>query len=317
MDARHHLYGQQLGWHALFFVAGDFLAKYATFRNPYGAYDSWDEWLSRELLTRSDGLWLADGIDRPPLDAQTNLYVKGETGLVLTGDKKKLLALLDIQSSSVGDLVVGGYWYSNDNVEIRVGSALVPARQANKLARGLAKEEPFRVWLPTIEEYEHGQEFSHSAREPYAPWIVWPSAEARLDGTDPLGAKSVVRRPHLAKAINDVAGLQTSDPFRRSWVDSSRNIVVRSEAWGRNRNHNGEDHTSGERLVCSRDFLKALLAKLGDKELLLLLVLRRHEKSSGNRGSQYWHTTGIVRLTKSLDFEFYPGPVNKLYEIKY
>lgn len=99
-------------------------------------------------------------------------------------------------------------------------------------------------------------------------------------------------------------------------MDSSRNIVVRSEAWGRNRNHNGEDRTSGERLVCSRHFLIALLAKLGDKELLLLLVLRRYEKSSGNRGSQYWHTTRIVRLTKSLDFEFYLGPVNKLDEVR-
>jgi len=111
------------------------------------------------LLTRSDGLWLADGIDRPPLDAQTNLYEKGETGLVITGNKKKLLALLGIQSSSDGDLVVGGYWYSNDNVEIRVGSVLVPTRQAKQLARSLGKEDPFHVWLPRIEEYEDGEEF--------------------------------------------------------------------------------------------------------------------------------------------------------------
>ena len=53
------------------------------------------------------------------------------------------------------------------------------------------------------------------------------------------------------------------------------------------------------------------------KELLLLLVLRRYEKSSGNRGSQYWHTTGVVRLKKSLDLEFYPGAANELHEMKY
>jgi hypothetical protein len=56
---------------------------------------------------------------------------------------------------------------------------------------------------------------------------------------------------------------------------------------GRNRNHNEENDTCGERLVCSSHLLRNLLAKLGDKELLLLLVLRRYEKSSGNRGSQY------------------------------
>ena len=317
MDARHHLYGQQLGWHALFFVAGEFLTKYASFERPYGACGSWDEWLGRELLTRSDGLWLADGIDRPPLDAQTNLYEKGETGLVITGNKRKLLALLGIRSPSICDLVVGGYWHSNDDVEIRVGSAIVPARHAKKVAQSLAKEDPFRVWLPRLEEYEDGEEFSHSTKVPFEPWVVWPSAEARLDGTDPLGANSVVRRPHLAKVINEITGLQTSDPFRRTWTDSSRNIMVRSEAWGRNRNHDGEDHTSGERLVCGSHFVRNLLAKLADKELFLLLVLRRYEKSSGDRGSQYWHTTGVVRLKKSLDWEFYPGVVNALHEMKY
>ena len=91
---------------------------------------------------------------------------------------------------------------------------------------------------------------------------------SKTDGTDPLGANSVVRRPHLAKVINEITGLQTSDPFRRTWTDSSRNIMVRSEAWGRNRNHDGEDHTSGERLVCSSHFVRNLLAKLADKELL-------------------------------------------------
>jgi hypothetical protein len=63
--------------------------------------------------------------------------------------------------------------------------------------------------------------------------------------------------------------------------------------------------------------VRNLLAKLADKELFLLLVLRRYEKSSGNRGSQYWHTTGVVRLKKSLDWEFYPGAVNELHEMKY
>ncbi len=149
------------------------------------------------------------------------------------------------------------------------------------------------------------------------PGYWWPSAEARLDGTDPLGGNSVIRRPHLAKAINDVAGLQPSDPLGEldGFISSKYRDAL--EAWGRNQNHNGEDHTGGERLVCNRHFLKALLAQLGDRELLLLLVLRRYAKSSGNRGSQYWHTTGIVRLRKSLDFEFYPGPVNKLHEINY
>jgi hypothetical protein len=118
MTARYHLYGQQLGWHALYLVAGEFLAKYPMVQRPYDDDDSWREWLRRELLTRNDGLWPADGVDRPPVDAQVSLYDKGEKGLVLTGDKAKLLSLLKIESSIAEELVVAGNWRSVDRIGI-------------------------------------------------------------------------------------------------------------------------------------------------------------------------------------------------------
>ena len=126
MNVRYHLYGQQLGWHALYLVAGEFLAKYPVVQRPYDENDSWHEWLRRELLTRMDGLWLADGVDRPPVDAQVNLYEKGEKGLVLTGDKAKLLDLLKVGSSIADELVVAGDWRSADGIGIHIASALIP-----------------------------------------------------------------------------------------------------------------------------------------------------------------------------------------------
>ena len=60
------------------------------------------------------------------------------------------------------------------------------------MAHLLAQQDPFQAWLPRIEEYEDGDEYARSKKEPYTPWIVWPSAEVKLDGTDPIGAKSVV-----------------------------------------------------------------------------------------------------------------------------
>jgi hypothetical protein len=219
--------------------------------------------------------------------------------------------------SSIGDeLVVGGDWHSVDNIGIHIGSALVSPRDAKELALHLAEEEPFRVWLPIVEEYEDGDERSHSEKKPYRPWIVWPSTEPRLDGTDPLGANSVMRRPHLAKAVNAVGMLKTTDPFKRTWTDSEGRVAVRSEAWGRNRMHDEEEPVSGERLVCSGDFLKTILAKLR-AELLLLVVLRRYDKGFGNKDSQYWHTTAVIRVKQSLDFEFFPGVCNTPHVMKY
>ena len=317
MNERYHLYGQQLGWHALFLVAGDFLAKHSTFQSPYESYDSWEEWLNRALLTRSDGLWLADGVDRRPLNAEVNLYEKGDTGVVLTSDKKKLLALLGIESSIGDNLVVAGDWHSPDNIGIHIGSAFVPSTQAKKLAHALAQEEPFRVWLPRLEEYEDGDEDSRFKKDLYTPWIVCPSVEVGLDGTDPLGAKSAIRRLRFTKEINTLAALRTADPFKRTWIDSEGNVAARSEAWGRSSNYDEENRVDGKRLVCNRRFLRRLLSNMANLELLLLVVLRRYEQGSGGRGSQYWHTTGVIRVKQSLACEFYPGAMNNRLEMKH
>jgi hypothetical protein len=130
MTSRYHTYGQQLGWHGLYLVAGEFLGKYRVVRRSYDGNDPWAEWMRGESLTRTDGLWLADGVDKSPVDAQVNLRERGEKGLVLTGDKAKLLSLLKIKPSINDEIVVAGNWRSEDGVEIRITSALSPLRKA-------------------------------------------------------------------------------------------------------------------------------------------------------------------------------------------
>ncbi|MDE3242553.1 MAG: transcriptional regulator, partial [Nitrospirota bacterium] len=316
MTAQHHLYGQQLGWHALCLVAGEFLAKYPVVQRPYDDNDSWREWLRRELLTRNDGLWLADGVDRPPVDAQVNLYEKGEKGLVLTGDKAKILGLLKIGSSIADELVVAGDWRSADGIGIHITSALILPKHAKKLALELSKEDPFQVWLPQAEGYDDGSEYSRSEKEPFKAWIVYSSIEAGLDETDPLGVVSAVRRLSFAKAVNEISSLKALDPFRRTWADPKGRVAARSEAWGRNPAHDKEESISAERLVCRSEFLRDVLLKRR-AELLVLAILRRYDKGFGSRDSQYWHTTAVVRIDQSMNFEFYPGAINKPHVMKY
>jgi len=316
MTTRYHVYGQQLGWHALYLVAGEFLAKYPVVQRPYDENDSWREWLRRELLTRMDGLWLADGVDRPPVDAQVNLYEKGEKRLVLTGDKAKLLGLLKIGSSIADELVVAGDWRSADGIGIHIASALIPPQHAEKLALELSQEDPFQAWLPQVEAYGGGDEYSHSKKEPFKPWIVRPSIEYGLDEGDPLGGTSAVRRLYFTKSVNAMSALKALDPFRRTLVDPKGRVEARSEAWGRNPAHDEEESISAKRLICSSKFLKDVLVT-SDVELLVLVILRRYEKGLSNRESQYWHTTAVVRIDQSLDFEFYPGAVNTPYAMKY
>ncbi|MBK9316801.1 MAG: hypothetical protein IPM55_21525 [Acidobacteria bacterium] len=242
------------------------------------------------------------------MEAQVNLYEKGEKRLVLTGDRAKLLSLLNIESSLGLDIIVAGDWRSADGIEIHITSALVVPRQAKKLALQLSQEEPFRAWLPRVEERDGGGEYSLSEKGPYQPWIVWPDIETGLDETDTLGVSAAVRRLYFTKAINAISSLKSLDPFRRTWVDRRGRVAVRSEAWGRNPARD-EESKSAERLVCSSGFLKDVLLKRR-AELLVLVTLRRYEKGFGGRDGQFWHTTAVIRIDQSLGFEFYPGVID-------
>ncbi|MDE0611246.1 MAG: transcriptional regulator, partial [Gammaproteobacteria bacterium] len=92
-----HVYGQYLAWHAVHFAAGRLLSRHPITENwDHGR--KWSDWLSYKLLTRSDGLWLSDGMDRPPLRTRIDVLEKGEEGLALTGDRDKLMSLIGIDN---------------------------------------------------------------------------------------------------------------------------------------------------------------------------------------------------------------------------
>ena len=318
MTAKHHTYGQQLGWHALFLVAGECLAKYPVVNRYYSSdEDYWLEWLEREVLTREDGLWISDGIDRSPVETQVNLQEKGDKGLVLTSSQEKVLALLGISTTMTGPVTVAGDWLSLDGVNIHVTSALAPRRKAGALALQLASEG-FQAWMPAIEEYADGSETSRNEKPPFKSWVVTPSRSGRLDDTDPLAADSVLRRQHLTAQVNALGGLQPTDVFKRAWVNPSGAVAVRGEAWGKNSANDESVGDSGNRLTISAEFLRRVL-EAQRLDLLILVILRRTEKTGygSSRETQYWHTTGVLHVMQSLEFEFLSGSQNTLQVLKW
>lgn len=83
------------------------------------------------------------------------------------------------------------------------------------------------------------------------------------------------------------------------------------------RSNRGDGYqTCGRRLVCCSDFLKNVLINQ-QSELLILIKLERYNKGFGNEKSQYWHTTAVIRIDQTLNYEFFPGVVNKLHEMNY
>jgi hypothetical protein len=316
MTSSYHTYGQQLGWHALFLVAGRLLKACPVTDDSY--YDDpWPEWLSRHLLTRKDGLWLSDNMDRTPLEVIVNLLEKGKDDFEVTGDKDKILKLAGLDARGAGkEIVLEGSWRSNDGIKVGIASTLVSPRKARALAKQLIEEEPMIVWLPTYDEYEEDTEHLRNEKSGYVPWIVCPSGEAGLDEGDTLGATCVLRRPRLARKYASAFSLRTEEPFSRVWKNSRGRLLARSEAWGYENKHSDEGPDSGVRLLCSSKLLKDILNR-HDADLLLLITLRRYEKGSRFRDSKYTHTVAVVRVKKTLDVEYYKGRINYLHKPRY
>ena len=107
MNSEHHGYGQYLRWHGLYEVAGDFLMKFPTVISEYDD-ERWPSWFSNQTLSCSDGLWLSDGLDRPPIEIQSNLMETDSSGVNLTSNKQKILSLLGIKKTITDGLVVCG-----------------------------------------------------------------------------------------------------------------------------------------------------------------------------------------------------------------
>ena len=103
LNSSFHLYGQNLGWHALRFVRG--ASFHSIHHRNRGTCSRWSDWLSYKILTRDDGLWLSDGMDRPPLCVKVNVLEKGKEGLVLTGNRDKLMSLVGIDSRTGRKLI--------------------------------------------------------------------------------------------------------------------------------------------------------------------------------------------------------------------
>jgi hypothetical protein len=313
MTSSFHTYGQQLGWHALQLTAGEFLSKYPVTDDWF--YDEpWDEWLGLYLLTRSDGLWLADGVDQVPLDVVDILLEKGDEELVITGDKTKLLRLAGLHSNFSDQITVSGSWHSTDHVGIGISSVLVAPRKAARVAKELIDEEPMLVWLPEYGEDEKGTAYLRNEKPYCVPWVVVPSVEGKLDEADPLGSVHAAGRPRIAESFASPLGLRTKDPFGRVWWDPRGRILARSQAWGRENKHSQEPAVSGVRLLCSHGLLESVLTD-NNSDLLILVDLERYEQGyRPNSDAKFTHTIAVVRVTKSLDVRYYKGRINHPYK---
>ena len=284
------------------------LSEHPVTDDSYGD-DPWKEYLDKWLLTRKDGLWLSDGIDRPPINTKLILLEQGTNVLELTRNKEKLMSLIINDTNLDKEIVVDGSWHSPDDIYVHITSALVSPKRSKALASQVIQENPLYTILPTFDEYNEEEE-GFSSKE-YIPWIVNPSTVARLDETDLNGGICAVRRPRITKKIVEALEVITNDPFGRNWKDHTGKICARSEAWGYHDIYDeGRDH-SGTRLLCSHGMIKRMLATL-NLELLILIKLKRYDKTHTNQEGKLFHTVAVVNIDRSINYKYFDGITNHL-----
>jgi len=190
---------------------------------------------------------------------------------------------------------------------------LVEPRKAARVVKELINEEPMFVWLPQYGEDDEDRDYLRNEKPDCVTWVVSQSSEARLDEDDPLGSVCAVRRPRIAARFASPLGLRTDDPFGRVWLSPRGRVLAQSQAWGRENKHSEEKTVSGVRLLSSRSLLKSVLTR-SNLDLLILVDLQRYERDYGpHSDGKFTHTIAVIRVTKSLDIEYYKGRINHLH----
>jgi len=315
ISTRHHTFGHQLGWHALFYTAGKLLAMYPVTDDYWYEEDPWGKWLESYLLTREDGLWLSDGTDKTPLDTTEILLETGNKVLAVTGDSEKLLKLVGFTNGVGREFVAEGQWFSPDNIRIHISSALISPDKSNRIAQKLTRGDPFFAFIPVFYGNENDAEELKRSKSEYTPWIVRPSGESRLDEHDPYCVSTANFRPYLIPDYAAFLSISCDEPFGRVWKDTQGNPILYAQAWGREDKDSENGPHSGIRLICSSLALKKILSEY-NKELLLLIKLERTEKVYQG-DSKRTHTIAVVRITKTLEYEYFKGRINHLHKSRY
>lgn len=267
----------------MMFVAASLLKEHPIRRNADEAMDEFRDWLSRYLLTRADGKWLADRRD-PRLTADP----PAPEGY---GDKlwRWTVSTEHLNQQLVTDddlIVLWGYWTGGkgDHSEtISVRSALVSLAGAESLVATLQLAvETGRFILPK-DGSDDDLELGHLMLK---GWIADDDASPRIDASD-LWAEGL-HYPGPAPSAETIAKLSlAASADGRTWTAANGGLL-RSETWSHIEGYGREEETiSGTRLSGNLGFLKQLLNAHPEFRLVVSVTIQRKPPRYGKDEDEF------------------------------
>lgn len=283
-------------YHAMMIVAAKLLGTYPVGRNEGDAQNDFEEWLSKYLLTRDDGRWIADRRD-PRLSEEPPIPQSPENK---TWCWNVTTEYLDRQLLTDDDLqILWGHWSNGhgDNAEtVSINSVLVTrAYAAAILAAAQTASDTESLYLPSQDDSDE----SGSDAFRLIGWVASRKTPTGIDGYDPWGKNLEYPGPEPAAFIVDALGLTPHEDGRRWTTDSGS--ILRSETWTHAVGFGQEsDAVPGSRLSGNSTFLQELLTVHQQHSLLLSVSVRRRPTRYNSGGEE---------------FEPYPWPYKRYYLI--
>ncbi|MGN4111526.1 hypothetical protein ACS0X5_21215, partial [Burkholderia gladioli] len=272
-----------LSYHAMMIAAAKLLKTHPIGKQDDEPRNEFEEWLEPQLLTRSDGRWLADRRDPQLFEAPPK--AQGYNDKIwcwsITADYLDRQLLTDD-----GLQVLWGYWSSGrgDSEEtVSVRSALVSKNNAEALLAALqTAPRTDNPYLPSSDR----REFPGTGTFGLTGWIASWNEPAALDEFDPWADKLEYPGPRPAPSIVEKLGL-SPDLDSRHWTSASGS-VLRSESWSRVDGLGRErENISGNRLSCGHSFLLDVLKAHPQNCIVLSVSVRRKPPRSNSSEEEF------------------------------
>ncbi|MBC7410085.1 MAG: ATP-binding protein [Arcicella sp.] len=270
-------YDFYLSYHSMMVVAADLLENMPILERREYRDDEWNDWLSRHLLTRSDGMWLSDFRDPVPLNRPSWLDrdYSGKAQLEIQEDE--FLNSLIEQVNGEPWLNVKGSWHENSSSvtgTYHVTSALVLTSTSESLLNALSTCDDFRDFK--LPNYEERRVEIKTGKFELKGWINERDSSRGIDEFDPYAAEIYYPPYSIGKKIREALSLNVSDDGKTWYLKTfpSPSLITILYA-NYSKSQDDEPAQKGIKMMGSLAFLKLLCTQL-QCELIIEVQIGRN-----------------------------------------
>lgn len=261
-------YSFYLSYHAMMSVAAKLLKVMPVIHSHDWKDDEWKDWLGRHLLTRDNGLWLADRRDFIPVIRRQWLYEKTDDDWRWQIRPNDFLDVLLFEQQNQTWLNVAASWndyHSGHDEDIYIASRLVPCWASASLQRAIINHPcdmsgGISLGHFDSQDYEEEPEYPFKSKK----WYTQGESYSRVDEFDPFAGAleypPILPSPEIVSELN----LSTDNENRNWYCEVTDGVVLSSKLWSEDKPLNEENDycSKGNQLQASLKFLKVFLSNL-------------------------------------------------------